>query len=104
MNQYAIFQIPFENDNIRNMFFMSAEEIQEISDQYEFVAAIKADNLDDVFRIGNFVYEDDAQYRAVIGQMRSISVGDIIQNVVTNETFVVAKYGFEKIDGMKEAV
>jgi hypothetical protein len=104
MNQYAIFQIPFENDNIRNMYFMSAEEIQEISDQYEFVAAIKADNLDDVFRIGNFVYEDDAQYRAVIGQMRSISVGDIIQNVVTNETFVVANYGFEKIDGMKEAV
>ena len=104
MNQYAIYQMSFENPKIRDVYFMSAEEIQEISDQYEFVAAIKANNLDDVFRIGNFVYEDDAQYRAVVGQMRSISVGDIIQNIETNETVVVAMMGFEKIDGIKEAV
>ena len=104
MNQYAIYQIPFENDKIRGISFMSPQEIQEISDEYEFVDAIKANNLDDVFRIGNFVYEDDAQYRAVVGQMRSISVGDIIQNIETNETVVVAMMGFEKIDGIKEAV
>ena len=103
MNQYAIFQLSDENPKIRDMYFMNAKEVEAISDEYDFVAAIKAKSLDDVFRIGNFVYEDDAQFRAVIGQMRSISVGDIIQCIETNETVVVARFGFEKID-MKEAV
>ena len=35
--------------------------------------------------------------------MHSVSVGDIIQDVIDNKTFVVANYGFEEID-MKEVV
>jgi hypothetical protein len=103
MNQFAIYQIPEENPKIRDMYFMSSEEIAEISDEYEFVAAVKAETLDDVFRIGNFVVKEDRDLIAIIGEMRSVSVGDIIQNVYTDETYVVAKYGFEKIT-MKESV
>jgi hypothetical protein len=33
--------------------------------------------------------------------MHSVSVGDIVHNLDTDETFVVARFGFEKIT-MKE--
>lgn len=102
MKQFSIYQLPSDHAKMRDMYFMSAQEIREISDQYQFVAGVKANTLDDVFRIGNFVVEEDRDSIAVLGQMRSISVGDIIQNIYTNETWVVAKYGFEEIDGIKE--
>lgn len=101
MNQYAIYQLSDENPKIRDMYFMNAKEVEAISDEYDFVAAIKANTLDQVFRIGNFICEDDAQFRAVIGQMRSISVGDIIHCLETGKTVVVARFGFEEIN-MKE--
>ena len=103
MNQYAIYQLSDENPKIRDLYFMDSKEIESISDEYDFVAAIKAENLDQVFRIGNFVCPEDDEFRAVIGQMRSVSVGDIVECIETGETHVVAKYGFEKIT-MKEAV
>lgn len=111
MNQYAVYQLPEDNPYIRDIYFMSSrkdinfifsEEIAEISNEYEFVARIDARSLDEVFRIGNFVCPEDDTLRQVFGSMRSISVGDIIHNLDTDETFVVAKYGFDPIT-MKES-
>lgn len=98
MADYAIYQLSNDNPKIRDLSFMDSKEIEEISDEYDFVASIRADSLNDVFRIGNFVSPEDDEFRAVIGPMRSISVGDIINNVYTGETFVVARYGFDKIN------
>lgn len=103
MYQYAIYQMPEDHKNIRDLSFMSAKEIEAISDEYEFVAAVKAKTLDHVFRIGNFVVKEDRELIAIIGDMRSVSVGDIIECIETGETVVVANYGFDKIQ-MKEAV
>jgi hypothetical protein len=57
--------------------------------------------MDAVFRIANFVCEEDASLIEVVGEMHSLSVGDIVHNLDTDETFVVANFGFEKIN-MKE--
>ena len=51
--KFAIYQLPFENENVRDMYFMSPNQIEEISDQYEFVAIIEARNLNHVFEISN---------------------------------------------------
>ena len=103
MNQYAVYQLPEDNQYIRDVYFMTPDEIEKISDGYEFVARIDGRSLDDVFRIGNFVCPEDETLRQVFGDMRSVSVGDIIHNLDTDETYVVAKYGFEPIV-MKESV
>ena len=103
VKRYAIYQLPFENENSRDLSFMSAAQIEEISDQYEFVAVIDGRSLDDVFRISNCC--DDPKLESLIERvqpMHSLSVGDIIHNLHTDETYVVANYGFEKIN-MKES-
>jgi len=102
INQFAVYQLSDENPKIRDMYFMTSEEIAEISDEYDLVARIDGRSLDEVFRIGNFVCPEDDTLRQVFGSMRSISVGDIIHNLDTDETFVVAKYGFDEIN-MKES-
>lgn len=101
--RYCVYQLPFENENSRNLYFMAPKEIEEISDQYELVCQIDARSMDEAFRIGNFVLEEDRSLIEVVGEMHSISVGDIIHNLETDETFLVMDYGFTKIE-MKEAV
>lgn len=103
MNSYLVFQLPFDNKNMRDMYFMNAKEIEAISDEYELVARIDARTADEAFRIGNFVCEEDASLIEVVGDMHSISVGDILVNVTTGDEMIVAKFGFEKIN-MKESV
>ena len=93
MNTYALYQVPFENDLIRDIRFMSAREIEAVSDQYEFVATVEADSLDQVFHYGNM---QRSKFN-VVGEMVSVSVGDIIHNLTTDETFVVDNIGFVKI-------
>jgi hypothetical protein len=102
MTGYAIYQLPEEHKNIRDLYFMEASEIEAISDSYELVCFVKARTLDEVFRIGNFIVESDEQYRTPVKEMHSLSVGDIVHNLETNETWVCAGYGWDKID-MKEA-
>lgn len=92
-NTYAVYQIPFENDLIRDKSFMSPEEIEEVSDQYELVGTVEADSLDQVFFFGNM----KRSKFTVHGEMVSVSVGDIIHNLTTDETFVVEMMGFKKI-------
>ena len=103
MMNYVIYQLPEGNANIRDLSFMNFLEIQAISDQFEVVARITARSMDEVFRIGNFVCEEDASKIEVVGDMRSISVGDIVHNLDTDEMFVCARYGWDMIM-MKEAV
>lgn len=99
MAKFAIYQISDENPKIRDMYFMDAKEIEAISDEYDLVGIIEANDLEQAFTIGNIWAKKKIE---VVGRMRSVSVGDIIQNLETDETHVVAKFGFDKI-AMKEA-
>ena len=95
--KYALYQMPFENDLIRDIRFMNALQIEEVSDQYELVATVEAEDLDEVFFFGNM---KRSKFN-VVGEMVSVSVGDIIHNLTTDETHVVDNIGFVKIN-MKE--
>jgi hypothetical protein len=61
---------------------------------YDIVAKIEADNLDQVFDIGNIGPEKAIER---IKSMHSISVGDVIMEDDTGDLFYVAKFGFTKI-------
>ena len=100
MKRFALFQLPEESKFIRDLYFMDSKEIAAISDEYRMVALIDGKTLDDVFTIGNIGPESKIER---VEPMHSVSVGDIIQDVIDNKTYVVAKYGFEEID-MKECV
>ena len=100
MKRFALFQLPEESKFIRDLYFMDANEIAAISDEYRMVALIDGETLDDVFSIGNIGPESKIER---VEPMHSVSVGDIIQDVIDNKTFVVAKFGFEEIV-MKEVV
>jgi hypothetical protein len=100
MNTYAIYQIP-ENapmNLIRDIGFFTPFEVEAVSDYHELVGTVEAKSLNEVFEYGNLHHWMIKQVVA----MRSISVGDIIHNLATDETHMVDKFGFVKID-MKEA-
>lgn len=98
MKRFALFQLPETSKFVRELYFMSAEQIAEISDEYRMVALVGGKNLNDVFDIGNIGPESEIER---VEPMHSVSVGDIIQDVIDNKTYVVAKYGFNEIN-MKE--
>ena len=100
MKRFAVFQLPEESKFIRDLYFMNPNQIAEISDEYRMVALIDGKTLNDVFEIGNIGPETSIER---IEPMHSVSVGDIIQDVIDDKTYVVDKYGFVKID-MKESV
>lgn len=62
--------------------------------EYKHVATIEADDLDEVFDIGNIGPEHLITRHA---PMHSVSVGDVIQTP-EGEFFAVASFGFEKVD------
>jgi hypothetical protein len=102
MKKFAIFQLPSEHDKMRDLYFMEPSEIESLSDEFEFVAQIDARSIDECFRIGNFVCAADEPLRQVVAEgMRSISTGDIVQDLDTNETFLCVSHGWVKIN-MKE--
>jgi len=70
--------------NVDKMFFLQA---------YEEVCAIEANDLDEVFEIGNIGPESKIER---FGRMHSVSVGDVIQTE-KNELFVVKGLGFERM-------
>ena len=98
MQKFAIYQLSDENPKIRDMYFMSADEVEAISDEYDLVGLVSAHSFDQVFGIGNM----QRSRIEVVGEMRSVSVGDILVNLTTGETVVVASIGFKQIT-MKEA-
>lgn len=103
MTNYLIYQLPFEHKNKRDMSFFDAKQIEEISDEYELVAQVTARSLDECFRIGNFVCEEDQTLIKVVGKMHSLSVGDIVVDLNANKEYVCASFGWEEIE-MKECV
>ena len=100
INRFAVYQLDSDDARMRDMYFMSAEEIEAISDEYELVAMIDANDLEQAFTVGNIGPESRINRLA---PMRSVSVGDILEDLVTGKTYVVAKYGFDEIK-MKESV
>ena len=63
-------------------------------DKYVHVADLDVDTLDEAFETGNIGPEDRiTRYN----KMHSVSVGDILVNS-NAESFVVASFGFDKID------
>ena len=96
-SKYAVYQVPFENDLIRDVGFMTAEQIQEVSDQFELVGTVDAVDCEQVFFFGNIQREKFTLH----GEMVSVSVGNIIHNLDTDETHVVEMMGFKQIK-MKE--
>ena len=102
MTKYAVYQLPETNAKIRDLSFLNPLEIEAISDEFELVARVDARTLDEVFRIGNFIVEEDLSLIDMVAEMHSISVGDIIHNLETDETHVVDRIGYVKIN-MKEA-
>ena len=103
MQRYAIYQLPFENANSRDVYFMSPEEIEAISDQYEFVGIIDGLSVDHVFETSNcleFMPERESLIERV-GEMSSLSVGDIVHNLTTDVTYLCLDCGWATIN-MKE--
>ena len=90
---YAVFQVPFENDLIRDIRFMNPLEVEAVSDQFELVGTVEASGPEEVFFFGNM----QRSKFTVLGEMVSVSVGDIIHNLETDETHVVDNIGFVKI-------
>ena len=62
-------------------------------ENYEIVADIEADNLEEVFAIGNNMGDESKITR--YAKMHSVSVGDVIR--ANENIFVVKNFGFEKI-------
>lgn len=109
---YKLFQINFSNEDVikinsRNPEFRPTYEAyldsivigkcQKAIDMglYKLVALIEADNLDDVFEIGNIGPEE--KIAKVAEQMHSVSVGDIIKTP-DGEWFSVASFGFDQLE------
>jgi len=63
---------------------------------YKLACSIEADDLNDVFRIGNIGPEEDIE-RHPENPMSSISVGDVIVDTSTGKRFVVAPQGFKEV-------
>lgn len=103
MKSYLVFQLPFEHSLKRDLPLMEAFQIEELSDEYVVVARITARTADEAFRIGNFVCEEDKDLIEIVGEMHSISVGDILVDLERDQAMVVADFGFTEIT-MKEWV
>lgn len=99
MNKYAIYQLPETSASIRDLYFLKPHEIEAISDEYELVGYTEAADLSGVFFNGNV----DRDQVTVLGDMHSVSVGDIIHDLDVDCTHVVDRFGFVRID-MKECV
>lgn len=62
---------------------------------YTLVAEITAPDLNGVFQVGNIGPED--YIRRIADRMASVSVGDIIEDMETQEKFLVANFGFTQL-------
>jgi hypothetical protein len=103
MTQYLIFQLDFENPKHRDLTFMSSREIADISDEYDLVGVIHADSLADVFYKSNIGGRELEKNIYRVGEMSSVSVGDIVVSLENDQAYVCALYGWDEIE-MKVAV
>jgi hypothetical protein len=61
---------------------------------FEQVSTITAENLEDVFRVGNLGPEDQIERFA---PMHSPSIGDVVVDMENGRSFMVDPFGFERI-------
>ena len=70
--------------------------------EYKAVALVESVNVEDVFRITNHIesnWTNNREVFAVLGDRhRSTSVGDIAVNLDTNEAFLCASCGWDRVE------
>ena len=70
-------------------------KVLDARDMYSKVAVIKADNLEQVFRIGNMGPESAITRLA---GMKSVSVGDVVVDRY-GDAYVCATFGWQEVEG-----
>lgn len=73
---------------------------------YTHVANVECPNIDDVFHLTNHIDMSWWYNKWVdcIVESRSTSIGDIVINTATNEAFICAQYGWEKLKKVSKTV
>jgi hypothetical protein len=104
MKKFYVFQInlsdedyeiaEYKNRYLNTMMNPTPEAIREAVAMYEMVAEIDANDLEQVFEIGNVGPEKNIKR---LKPMHSVSVGDVILNNV-GKAFYVDNYGFGEVD------
>ena len=112
MTKYTIFQInltdaqvdevnaakgeypEFYNKYLRTNFQPKPEAILDAFDMYKPVAKIEAENLEQVFHIGNMGPEEKI---ARLDRMHSVSVGDLVFDPNTGIYYYVDSFGFGEL-------
>lgn len=82
-----------ERKHFDRTFYGKVDSKSFISD-YNVVCEIEADDLDEVFEIGNIGPEEKITR---IDRMHSVSIGDVIREADTGKCFVVAREGFTRL-------
>jgi hypothetical protein len=103
MKKFFLFQVnlsdeQYENAEIKNKYLdiimkPTQESIRSAVGLYEMVAEIDAEDLDQVFQIGNIGPEENIKR---LKPMHSVSVGDVILDDKGNASFVDS-YGFGSV-------
>tara|TARA_Y100001973_G_C5009270_1_gene237565 strand:+ start:128 stop:448 length:321 start_codon:yes stop_codon:yes gene_type:complete len=103
MKKFKVLQIPYVQRNLETEAKFQArrdvlcgDPVEPFLHFYEGVAIITADDLEHVFAVGNIGPND--RIERIAKEMRSVSVGDIIVDMETEERFAVAGFGFNKIE------
>ena len=111
MTKYKIYQPQIDRDNVsseidkawQNVVFQHGLSEQELQlnvnklteNVYKHTGSIDANNLDEVFHIGN---TDRSKVETTDIPFVSVSVGDLILDTETLETNIVARYGFTPVN------
>lgn len=98
--KYRIFQIKADElsskDKLDSLYDAMLGKVVRglIGGHYDLVATIEANDLEDVFRIGNGYGDESAITR--LGKMTSVSVGNIVMDE-NNEAWACASIGWDKL-------
>ena len=79
-------------------FFGSERWEPKMASRYNLVARCEANNLDEVFHMGNG-YGDTSKFEA-LERMHSVSVGDLVENIETGELFMCDPEGWTAVNYM----
>ena len=101
MKQFAVYQLQgtdFRNERFDLGFGSEPEVLAEklFNDwSYTLVAHITAPDLNGVFQVGNIGPVENIL--RIADRMASVSVGDIIEDLETQEKYLVSNFGFTKL-------
>jgi hypothetical protein len=87
-------RFPEYHAHMETMFHGAEGYKPEFAKHYDLVCGIEADDLEDVFRIGNIGPEEKIKR---ISSMHSISVGDVVVDPV-GDAYIVDSFGFKKVE------